>query len=259
MTEQNDGNGTDGFEFRTGDGISYLACLPLEQEGFVAAFSTRDGAREGEPWADSASRLTRAIGRAGARVVTCKQVHGMDVRVIRTASDARGPETECDAVTARQPGLLVAVKTADCVPILVADRRTRAVAAIHAGWRGTVARVAERGFAAMLATWQTRGSDCVAAIGPAVCGECYEVGAEVLGRMRSEFPYADRFVRDGEGGKGFVDLKEANAIQLELCGLKPEQIAVTERCTICDNESFYSYRREGDRAGRIVSVVGDAR
>ena len=255
---QHNGDDGDGFELRRADAIRYLACVPLEQEGFVAAFSTRDGWREGEPAGDTAARLARVIGRAGATVITCKQVHGRDVRVVRAAGEAAGPETECDAVTAMGPGLLLGIKTADCVPILIADRRTRAVAAVHAGWRGTVARVVERAFATMVVTWETKRTDCIAAVGPAVCGDCYEVGPDVLRQMRDEFPYAGRFVRDGEDGKGFVDLKEANAIQLELCGLKPEQIAVTDRCTICENETYFSYRREGARAGRILSLVGDA-
>jgi YfiH family protein len=258
MSQQN-GNDSDGFDLRTADGIRYLACVPLEAEGFVAAFSTRDGAGAGEPVTKTAARLAGAIGRGGATVVTCRQVHGKDVRVVTTRADATAPESACDALTALAPGILLGVKTADCVPILIADTKTRAVAAIHAGWRGTVERITERAFATMVSTWESRRGDCIAAIGPSVCGECYEVGAEVLGRLRAEFPYADRFVRDGEASKGFVDLKEANAIQLEMCGLKPDQIVVTDRCTICENDLFFSYRSEGEKAGRILSLVGDAR
>jgi YfiH family protein len=256
MAMNADGTGAGGFQMRSADGTTYLACLPLEEAGFTAAFSTRAGAAPGEPTGQTARRLLEAIGRPGTPIATCKQVHSTTVRTIE--GEAPGPETECDALTARQPGLLLGVKTADCVPVLIADRRTGAVAAVHAGWRGTAGRIVERTFAAMIASWATRRSDCLAAIGPAVCGRCYEVGPEVLERFRGEFPYAKRFVSDGEGGKGFVDLKAANAIQLEMCGLTPEQVFATDLCTICQNDSFPSYRREGERAGRILSVVGQA-
>jgi YfiH family protein len=159
-------------------------------------------------------------------------------------------------VTAKRPGLLVGVKTADCVPVLIADLKTGAVAAVHSGWRGTASRIVERAFASMVALWKTDRADCIAAVGPAVCASCYEVGPEVLARFRDEFPYANRLVSNVHGEKGHVDLKAACAVQLEMCGLAPEQVFVSDACTICRNDLFQSFRKEGARAGRILSVVG---
>jgi YfiH family protein len=246
----------DDFELRRADGTTWVACPPLEAEGFVAAFSTREGAADGEPLADTARRLLAAVDRPDATLVTCRQVHSTSVRLVKAARDAGSAEAECDAVATAVPGLVVGVKTADCVPILIADLETRAVAAVHAGWRGTAGRIVERAFAMMIATWKTHRSDCVAAVGPAVCAACYEVGPEVLGRFRDEFPYADRVISNASGDKGHLDLKLANAIQLELCGLDRDGIFVSDYCTMCSSDLFYSYRREGARAGRILSIVG---
>jgi YfiH family protein len=244
------------FEYRTSDGTTYLTCLPFEAEGFTAAFSTRDAGAAPEPVEATAARLLEAVGHKGARLATCKQVHSSIVRLVKTDDDVRDRSTECDALTAREPGLFLGIKTADCVPILVADRRTGAVAGIHAGWRGASTRIVERAFAAMMAAWTSRRSDCFAAIGPAVCSGCYEVGAEVLDRFRSEFPYASRLISNPHGDKAHLDLKTACVVQLELCGFKPDQIFVSDACTICENDRYPSYRKEGARAGRILSIVG---
>jgi YfiH family protein len=244
------------FEFRSSDGTTYLTCLPFEEEGFTAAFSTREGAADLEPVETTAERLLAALGRSGARLATCRQVHSAKVRIVRTAADVRDRATECDALTALDPGLLLGIKTADCVPVLIADRRTGAVAGVHAGWRGASARIVERAFAAMMVAWKTTREDCIAAVGPAICAGCYEVGTEVLDRFRTEFPYATRIISNLHDDKGHLDLKDTCATQLELCGLAPENIFVTDACTMCSNELFPSYRKEGARAGRILSVVG---
>jgi polyphenol oxidase len=256
VTTNGDLGNEDDFELRSGDGTTWLACLPLEAEGFTAAFSTREGAEEGEQSSDTARRLLAAIGRTDATLVTCLQTHSSTVRVVKSVEDARGGAQKCDALTTSQPGVLLGIKSADCVPILIADRKTRAVAAIHAGWRGTVDRIVERAFATMIAAWKTHRADCVAVIGPCVCGSCYEVGPEVVERFQNEFPYGSQLIADPHEGKGYLDLKLANTIQLENCGIPRERIFVTELCTICENDLFVSYRKEGARAGRMISLVG---
>jgi polyphenol oxidase len=256
VTTNGDLANEDKFELRSGDGTTWLACLPLEAEGFMAVFSTRDGATDGEQTSDTTKRLLAAIGQTNATLVTCRQVHSASVRVVRSRDEAHGQATECDALTTSQPGVLLGIKTADCVPILIADLKTRAVAAVHAGWRGSAARIVERAFATMIASWKTHRDDCVAVVGPCVCGSCYEVGPEVVERFLSEFPYGAQLIADQHEGKGYLDLKLANVIQLENCGLPRERIFVTELCTICDNDLFFSYRKEGSRAGRVLSVIG---
>jgi YfiH family protein len=244
------------FEFRSADGITYVVCVPFEQAGFTAAFSTRDGAREGEPVSSTAGRLLGALGASGMTVATCRQIHSSTVRAIDTDADAANDAVEADAMVTKRPGVLLGVKTADCVPVLIADTRTRAVAAVHAGWRGITGRIVERTFARLMGGFGTRGADCIAAIGPAICASCFEVGAEVVATFRDEFPYADRLISNVHDEKGHIDLKLASQIQLELCGVPVESISVTTACTMCETDKYFSYRREGARAGRILSVVG---
>lgn len=247
------------FELREGDGTSWLACLPFEDQGFVAAFGTRVGTVPGEPAEDTAARLVTALGLGDARLVMAKQVHSAVVRVLGTDRDlAEIGRTECDAMTTARRGTLLGIKTADCVPVLIADTRTRAIAAAHAGWRGAAARIVERAFATMVAKHGASRADCIAVVGPAISAAAYEVGSEVLERFQTEFPYASRIISNVHDDKGHIDLKEACAIQLEMCGLDREQIFVSDACTMLEPDRWFSYRREGTAAGRIISIVGEA-
>jgi len=256
MTMNDETNAT--FELREGDGTSWLTCLPFEDQGFVAAFGTRLGAVQGESADETARRLVAALGLGSVPVCMAKQVHSAMVKVLVSDRDrAEIARAECDAMTTSTRGTLLGIKTADCVPVLIADTRTRAIAAAHAGWRGAVARIVERTFATLVAKHGARRGDCIAAIGPAIGAAAYEVGAEVLERFTTEFPYASRIVSNVHDGKGHVDLKTACAVQLELCGLEPEQIFVSDACTMSEPERWFSYRREGTAAGRIVSIVGE--
>ncbi len=254
-----DGDAVTIFELREGDGTSWLTCLPFEDQGFVAAFGTRVGTVAGESADVTAERLVAALGLGNARLSMAKQVHSAVVRVLATDRDlSEIARAECDAMTTARRGTLLGIKTADCVPVFIADTRTRAIAVAHAGWRGAIARIVERTFATMVAKHGARRADCIAAIGPAISAQTYEVGAEVLARFQSEFPYASRIVSNVHDDKGHIDLKEACAIQLELCGLDREQIFVSDACTMSEPERWFSYRREGVAAGRIVSILGEA-
>lgn len=254
--DENDETAPD-FELRSADGTSWLACLPFEAQGFVAAFGTRVGVVDGERADATAGRLLAALG-IDRPLAMARQVHSATVRVIASERDvASSASTECDGLTTARRGTLLGVKTADCVPVLIADTRTRAVAAVHAGWRGTVDRIVERAFATMVAKHGARREDCLAAIGPAISAQAFEVGPEVVERFQSSFGYAKRLLSNLHGEKGHVDLKAACAIQLEMCGLAPDQISVSDACTVGDAELWFSYRREGAVAGRNVAIVGE--
>ena len=142
------------------------------------------------------------------------------------------------------PGRMVGVKTADCLPILLVDERHRAVAAVHAGWRGTVAGVAISTLKAMAARWGTEAGDLHAAIGPGIGQCCFEVGPEVAVQFGEPF----RRTR--------IDLAQANRRQLVESGLAPERIYTAGLCTCCPGDQFHSYRRDREKAGRMMSVVG---
>ncbi len=150
---------------------------------------------------------------------------------------------EGDALIENQPGSVVAVKTADCMPILLVDERSRAVAAVHAGWRGTAARIAVEAVAAMGGRFGTRPEDLHAAIGPGIGKCCYEVGPEVAAQF-------------GGQGRGHIDLAAANRRQLEESGVTPQRIYASNLCTMCRGEEFDSFRRDQAAAGRMYSFAG---
>jgi YfiH family protein len=186
-----------------------------------------------------------------------------------------------DALATRTPGLLLGVQAADCVPILLADARNHAVAAIHAGWRGTLARIAVKTLGRMRMEFGTRPRDVVAAVGPAIGRCCYNVGPEVAQAFAMQFPHAAEWF-DGpfdqlENGQeplwlpwltmmppGHVpppprvklDLRAANRWQLLAAGVPKAQIAVSDLCTSCQTDLLFSYRHEGAKTGRMMAVIG---
>ncbi len=192
-------------------------------------------------------RLAAAGGFAVDQLRIAKQVHG-NVVVDADALDAATlAATEADAVIASQPGLVPAVLTADCVPILLSDGEGL-VAAVHAGWRGTVAKIAAATVQAMAA----RGSDpakLCAGIGPAICGACFEVGDEVAAQ------FEPIFVHSSKTGRPHVDLFAANVQQLRAAGLRADAIESLGRCTKHEPEVFYSFRRDGANIGQLMSFI----
>jgi YfiH family protein len=175
-----------------------------------------------------------------AQLATLHQVHSS---LCVSAEGRAGLLGEGDALIENQPGSVVAVKTADCIPILLVDERQRAVAAVHAGWRGTAARIAAHAVAAMSRRFGTRPEDLHAAVGPGIGKCCYEVGAEVAARF-------------GGQGRGHIDLPAANRRQLEEAGVTPERVYASNLCTMCRPQEFDSFRRDQEAAGRMYSFAG---
>jgi hypothetical protein len=157
-------------------------------------------------------------------------------------ADRKGLAGEGDGLVTNRQDVALSIRTADCYPILLADRRNRAVAAIHAGWRGTAAHIVGNALEKMKAEFGTSPADVSAAIGPGIGVCCYEVGAEVA----SQF---------GPAVKTHVDLALENRKQLETAGVPPQNIEALGICTFCDAERFFSYRREKNHAGRMTSFI----
>ncbi|HXI43097.1 MAG TPA: peptidoglycan editing factor PgeF [Bryobacteraceae bacterium] len=180
-------------------------------------------------------------------LATLHQIHS------GTVVDAEG-RTGClgegDALVTNTPGMLVAVKTADCIPILIVDERTHSAAAVHAGWRGTVKNIAAQAIAEMEKKFGSGVEDLHAAIGPGIGKCCYEVGPDVAAQFNS-YDYSLRNCTHSV----HLDLAASNRRQIEACGLTPDRIYVAGLCTKCNGE-FHSYRRDKERAGRMLSVVG---
>jgi uncharacterized protein, YfiH family len=159
-------------------------------------------------------------------------------------ADRDGCLAEGDALLSDTPGRLIGVKTADCLPILLVDERHRAVAAIHAGWRGTVTGVVQSALKAMAERWNSDADEVHAALGPAIGPCCYEVGPEVA------IQFGEPFARTR------IDIAEANRRQLIGAGVSSERIYSIGRCTYCESAQFHSFRRDGQKAGRLLSVIG---
>jgi polyphenol oxidase len=269
-----------GFYWREAEGVRALACAPLEDEGFINAFSTRLGGVSPMPQDalnlagfddDAAENIYENRRRflrlfAGEFVLAaCWQVHGADVRVVKNLEDAREPidslgeSAYCDALMTRTAGVLLGVKTADCVSIIMGDARTGACAAIHAGWRGTLARIATLALRRMSAEYETRPADVRVAIGPAAGACCYEVGSEVIDAFSRKFPDAAQLLTHTREGHALIDLQRANRNQLEAAGIPASRIHIAPLCTMCRTDLFFSYRREKrvhGRTGRLMSVIG---
>lgn len=229
--------------------------------GIVHGFSTRRAEHNAFTLGPSSSdnpaiqmnraRFLDAVGMTGWPLLKLKQVHSNIVQDLRDTWAASQP-VEGDAAITAVKGAVLGIQTADCVPILIAHREARVVGAVHAGWRGTAGRIAEIAVKQMIDAYGVLAVDLTAVIGPhnAVC--CYEVGDEVVAAVNA--PAA--ILRKPEWSKPHLNQALANKQQLMDSGIPETQIFVSQMCTQCRSDLFYSYRRDGDRTGRMLSVIG---
>jgi YfiH family protein len=224
------------------------------------------------------ARFLAAIGASGMRLIPLRQVHSDIVHQLDAAplQPLRG-----DAAISRAPGLLLAVQTADCPPILLVDAERRAIAAIHAGWRGTLRRIAQKALGRMRMAYGTSPADVLAAIGPGIGRCCYEVGQEVAQAYASQFASAAEWfdgplarLASGEEPNPLpwlsmappgheppparlrLDLYAANRWQLLDAGVPAANVFASDLCTACRSDLLFSYRREAARTGRMMAVIG---
>jgi YfiH family protein len=202
---------------------------------------------EGIPWLEHGfgTRLSSHWPDT-ADLATVQQVHSDKVLI----ADQAGPLGEGDALIWNQPGITLSVRTADCLPILMADTRNRAIAAVHAGWRGTILEIVPKTILAMADRFGTNPDDLVIAIGPGIGACCFEVGPEVAIQFAKLFPE-----RTDLDQKTTVDLAETNLRLLRRNGGSVRQIATSGLCTCCRPDLFHSYRRDREAAGRMVSTI----
>jgi len=280
-----------GFSTRLG-GLSRCYCAEDAPGELNLGFTGDDGR---ETVAANRRLLAEAVtGDPATPLLTLRQFHS-NVLVVATAADAAHERPwkagvpgdrssslgwKADGLITDEPGLLLGIQTADCIPVLVADRKRRVVAAFHAGWRGTVKRIVETGVGRMRLEFGCRPEDMVAAIGPGIGACCYSVGEEVLSSFESQFIYARELFHEVEsadvvrnkypmlfltqrapghspmGPSLHLDLVEANRRQLMDAGLKPGSIQSVGGCTNCQTDMFFSHRASQGHAGRMMSVIG---
>ena len=215
-----------------------------------------------------------AAGAKNLPLVALKQIHS---DVIHLFSAKPGEPCRGDASISNRPGLLLAVQTADCVPILIVDPKKRAIAAIHAGWRGTLVRIVEKAVGRLRLEFGSKPAELRAALGPSIGPCCYEVGADLVTKFTAQFADAPAYFDDARTGEEpnplqwlnmmppghqpppknvHLDLRKANRSQLLSAGLRAENIFVSDLCTACRTDLLFSYRHEGPQSGRLLSVIG---
>lgn len=193
-----------------------------------------------------------AAALPGLTAVRMRQVHGARAVAVAAADDEVG---EADALVTAAPGLALTVLTADCVPLLAVAPRRRAVMAVHAGWRGSLAGVAVAALTAANAAFGTTPAEWRIALGPAIGGCCYEVEAALGARFPDRWgAMPDAWQPAGTHGQ--LDLRRANAAILAAAGVPPDQITVVGPCTACARDQYFSHRAAAGRAGRQASIIG---
>ena len=281
------------WSLRRVDGLQILELAPFKRlPWLVHGFSTRTGGCSILPSGERALNLSytewdsretvtqnrkafqRALGAEKLNLVALRQFHSA---VVHPFAAVPSEPRKGDASLTNAAGLLLAVQTADCVPILLVHPKKRAVAAIHAGWRGTLARIAEKTVGEMRMKFGSKPSDILAAVGPAIGACCYEVGTELVTEFTSQFPDAEGYfdeLRTGEEPNPLqwlnmmppghqpppknvrLDLRKANRSQLLAAGLRDAHIFVSDLCTACHTDLFFSYRKEAAGSGRLLAVGG---
>jgi purine-nucleoside/S-methyl-5'-thioadenosine phosphorylase / adenosine deaminase len=266
-----------GFSTRKG-GLSRAYCTQDAPGDLNLGFTAAD---DKETVAKNRQLLVEAVtGDPATSLVTLRQIHSSVVAFGAAEDAGRKTPRKGDGLMTDEPGILLGIQTADCIPVLVADRKRHVVAAFHAGWRGTVKRIVESGVGRMRLEFGSRPEDLIAAIGPGIGVCCYAVGEEVLSSFESQFANAGELFREVDdadevrrkypmlfltqrapghspmGPSLHVDLVEANRRQLMDAGLRPRSIQTTGGCTSCHRELFFSHRASHGHAGRMLSVIG---
>lgn len=273
-------------------GVKVLRLAPLKKlPWLVHGFSTRSGGTsrleakrvlnlgfiewdERKAVLANRQRFQTATGAKDLSLITLKQVHS---DLIHSFSSVHPKPLHGDAVITSTANLLLSVQTADCVPILLVDPKKRAVAAIHAGWRGTLSRIAEKAVGRMQQEYGSKPGDLLAAIGPSIGPCCYEVGVELVTKFTAQFADAAEYFDEPRTGDEpnpiqwlnrkppghqpppknvHLDLRKANVSQLKAAGIRASKIYVSDLCTACNTDLLFSFRREGSLSGRLMAVVG---
>ncbi len=260
------------FYWREKDGVKVLVCKSLEEKGFANGFSTRIGGVSLLPVNalnlsgfdfdteaniyENRRRFLNCFDKS-YKLSTVWQIHS---DLIKTANAENLHETEekFDALISNLDDVLIGVKTADCVPVLIGDVKTKAFAAIHAGWRGTVNSIVIKAVERLKNEFGTNPNDLVCAIGPAAVS-CYEVGKDVIDEFKQNFPNSEHLFTPTKENHAFVDLHTANREQLLSCGIADENIFTAPFCTMNRTDLFFSYREDRKKfgqTGRLLSVIG---
>jgi YfiH family protein len=256
--------------FHSSGPIRYYTFDSLDEAGITHAIFTRRGGVSPEPWdslnlggtvGDDPTRVSQnrqlifqAVGRALDSLYDVWQVHSAEVAYAAAPRMSHVPHRQADAILTESPNVTLLMRFADCVPILLYDPVRRVAGLVHSGWPGTVKRVARAAVEAMQKTYDTQPRDLLAAIGPSIGPDHYEIGPDVEEQVRYTFGRdAAALLPSANGGVQF-DLWAANQLILEECGVR--QIEMAGICTACHQEDWYSHRGEKGQTGRFGVLMG---
>ena len=239
--------------------IHYITIPALEKIGLIKhAFTTRQGGlgarSNGIKLTDEWKALAEAFGVNPERLVTVNQVHGENIVRVDGRNFKKTKTVQADAMITNALEIAIGVETADCVPVLLVDPLTHAVGAVHAGWRSTVKRIVQKTVKRMQDEFGSDPDRMIAAIGPTIGPECYEVDEPVMGPVRESFSLWKEVASARGSDKWSLDLVKLNKLELVQVGLLEKNIHSLGLCTSCRRDLFYSFRAEG-RTGRILSVI----
>lgn len=261
------------FDIREKDGVPYLSYPMLEQTGLVRhGFSTRLGGVSTGVWAsmnisttrgddpaaiaENRKRIASAIGVDEKKMVYTCQTHTTNVAVV-TEEDFGASIPETDGMITNVPGLCLVTFYADCVPLYFLDPVKKVIGLSHSGWRGTVNKMAHATVNRMQEAFGTNPADIIAAVGPSICQDCYEVSEDVISRFRENYreEYWESLYYRKDNGKYQLDLWRANEINLLEAGIRREHMAVTNVCTCCNPEVLFSHRITGTDRGNLSAFL----
>lgn len=195
--------------------------------------------------------FARAAGLGAGGLAVADQVHGTNIEICDGSKKHYGA---CDGFVSVTPGVFLSVKTADCQPILFADKTKRIVGACHAGWRGTMNGIAAKTAEKMISLGADK-SNIVAALGPCICADCFTVKEDFIAAFEASAPGLLKFIYEKDGVY-HADISAMNRAVLLSAGLKDENICVCGECTCCDGEKYYSHRRQKGHRGSMMNVIG---
>ncbi len=263
------------FSFHKTSDVPFYCCSVLEAlPGLRHGFSTRRNVEQsvsdrsfnldGTDWnaADRVDEYIRrflsALNLQDATLATVQQIHSSRIHIIKEVPEKWNPP-EGDALITENPVIALAVRTADCFPILIADSKSNVIAAVHSGWRGALHQIVFHTVREIQHTFGRDPADLHVAIGPGIRSCCFEVGPDVHDLFEETYPEASVRVPAPENPVKFkMDLPDIIRMQLRQSGIKPENIHDLGLCTCCNTDTFFSYRAEGERSGRMFAVIGRA-
>ncbi len=241
------------------EGKAFLKLPALDTIDSIShAFTTRQGGlgarNSGIKSPDDWNAVAEAFGIVSGRLVTVNQAHGEAIVTVDARNYAGLRTAQADGLITKARGIAIGIETADCVPILLIDPVTPAIGAVHAGWRGTVRKLAQKTIRKMQSEFGADPSRMIAAFGPAIGPECYEVDEPVMGPVQRNFPFWKEVAVSRGKDKWGLDLVKLNHRELLQAGLAEQNVHSLGMCTSCRKDLFYSFRAEG-RTGRMLSAV----